>query len=239
MKPGFATLPGVVLLAVTALPAYGHRLDEYLQNTILSVDRHQLQAQMVLTPGLAVFPVLVGRIDTDGDGAISEAEQRAYAAHVLHDLSLGLDGFRLTPRVVSMRFPGIDEMKEGRGEIQIDFSAELPRGGRNRRLSLENHHESRISAYQVNCLVSRDPNVQIGAQNRNYSQSAYELVYTETDVRSGPLFFGFRTTGGELPGAFGLLLLSRLVFLWRRSRPLAAAGFQNRTDGNQAPAGSL
>ena len=53
----------------------------------------------------------------------------------------------------------------------------LPRGGPNRRLIFENHHESRIAAYLVNCLVPRDPDIRITAQNRNYQQSFYQLDY--------------------------------------------------------------
>ena len=48
-------------------------------------------------------------------------------------------------------------MKEGLGEIHIEFSCRLaPRAVRNRRLVFENHHQSRISAYLVNCLVPHD-----------------------------------------------------------------------------------
>jgi hypothetical protein len=57
--------------------------------------------------------------------------------------------------------------KEGLGEIQIEFSATLPRGGPNRRLVLENRHQRRIAACLVNCLVPRDPDIRIVAQDRN------------------------------------------------------------------------
>jgi hypothetical protein len=53
----------------------------------------------------------------------------------LGDLSLKIDGQVLTPRLVSTRFPAIQEMKEGRGEIQIEFAADLPSGGPNRKLT--------------------------------------------------------------------------------------------------------
>jgi len=103
---------------------------------------------------------------------ISETEQRAYAERVLHDLSIGIDSHRLTPQMLSMKFPTMDEMKDGLGEIQLEFKIDLPRGGRNRKLTFENHHQSRIAAYQVNCLLPRDPAIRIAAQERNYSQSS-------------------------------------------------------------------
>ena len=36
-----------------ALPASAHRLDEYLQGTIISVEKNRLHAEMTLTPGVA------------------------------------------------------------------------------------------------------------------------------------------------------------------------------------------
>jgi hypothetical protein len=212
MRPGFA----IALLGVVTSPAFGHRLDEYLQNTIVSVEEHRLHAQMTLTPGVAILPLLAARIDTDGSGAISNEEQQAYVAGVLRDLTVTLDGERLRPRVVALRFPRMAEMKEGRGEIQLDLEAELPRGGRHRRLTIENRHESRISAYQVNCLVPQDKRIRISSQHRDYNQSHYQL--------------DFEDTGAALswtPGVWtrfvplALLPLLRFIFLWRRRERIA------------------
>lgn len=173
---------GAAILALTVTSAFAHRLDEYLQGTIVSVGKTRLQAQMMLTPGVAVFPAVMAAIDTDRSGAISEAERHVYAEKVLRDLSLTVDGHRLTPQLISIEFPAVGEMKEGRGEIELDFSADLPPGGRRRKLTIENHHESGISVYQVNCLVPSDPNIRIAAQKRNYTQSLYQLDYEQTDV---------------------------------------------------------
>ena len=48
---------------------------------------------------------------------------------VLRDVSLSVDGYRLRAEVVSVKFPQIEEMKEGIGEIHIEFTVDLPRGG--------------------------------------------------------------------------------------------------------------
>ncbi len=209
------------IFVLAAMPAFGHRLDEYLQGTIISVGKNRLDAQMILTPGVAVFPALLAEIDANADGAISEAEQRAYASKVLGDLTLTLDGHGVKPRLLSMQFPTIDEMKEGRGEIQLEFDADLPRGGRNRRLILENHHQSRIAAYQVNCLVSRDLDIRIVAQNRNYSQSHYELSYVQSGGLTAPIGFPWPGAGRWL-GTGGLLLSAWLALLWLHRGSIAA-----------------
>ena len=107
-------------------------------------------------------------------------------------------------------------MKEGSGEIQLDFDAELPGGGRNRKLTFENRHLSRIAAYQVNCLVPRDPDIRIAAQVRNYSQSVYELQYEDTSARFGQNFLGWQSGGLIWMSPIAALLCIRFSLLWRR-----------------------
>ncbi len=170
---------GAILLST---PTLAHRLDEYLQATTLSIERDRVQAQISLTPGVAVFLMVLAKIDTDTDGVISDAERQAYAERILHDLSLTVDGHRLRLRLVSSEFARTEEMKEGRGDIRLKFNADLPRSGPNRRLIFENHHLSPIAAYLVNCLVPRDPGIQVTAQKRNYEQSFYQLDYAQAGV---------------------------------------------------------
>ena len=165
MKPGLAAAAAVLLAAAT--PISPHRLDEYLQATLIAVEKNRVAVQVRLTPGVAVLPFVLAGIDTNADGAISESEQRVYAQRVVRDLSVTGDGDRLRPSLVSMKFPAIGEMKDGIGEIQLEFSADLSRNGAHRRLVFENHHQSRIAAYLVNCLVPRDPDIRLIAQNRS------------------------------------------------------------------------
>jgi hypothetical protein len=204
------------ILVLAGTPALAHRLDEYLQGTIISVEKNRVDFQMTLTPGVAVFPVLIAEIDLNADGVISRIEQRAYAGRILNDLTMSIDGHRLMPRLLSAEFPAVEEMKAGRGEIRIEFDSDLPFGGPNRKLTFENHHQSRIAAYQVNCLVSRDPEIQILSQNRNYSQSLYELEFVQGSVRSdGPRLPEVSGSGKQL-GALALLLVAGLVLRWQQ-----------------------
>ena len=212
------TLAVAAILLFAGAPAFAHRLDEYLQGALISVEKNRLDAEITLTPGVAVFPILLADIDTNADGVISNTEQRAYAQRVLDDLSLKLDGYRLTPRLVSMRFPAIDEMKQGLGQIQLEFSTDLPSGGPNRRLVLESHHHNSIAAYQVNCLVPRDPDIRVIAQSRNYHQSFYQLDYVQVGIRSGPMSFAWWSAGPGLLCAIALFLSARLAMLWLRER---------------------
>lgn len=192
--------------------AFAHRLDEYLQATLISVEKNRVQAQIRLTPGVSVFAIVLASIDTDADGVISETERRAYAERVLRDLSLTIQGERLKPRLLSTKFPSIQAMKEGGGEIQIDFDANLPRSAANRRLIFENHHLSGIAAYLVNCLLPRDPDIRVIAQSRNYTQSFYQLEYVQAGVPSEMLSFGGWSGDRGWLAIVALLLLVRLAW---------------------------
>jgi hypothetical protein len=214
------------LLLVAGLPASAHRLDEYLQGALISVEKDRVQVQITLTPGVAIFPFLIASIDTDKDGVISEREQRAYAERVLQDVSLGIDGHRLTPQLSATRFPTMAEMKEGSGEIQLDLSAMLPSGARDRQLTFQNRHQSGISAYQVNCLIPRDPGIKVVKQNRNYLQSVYQLDYEQTGVPEATPFFVSWSVFWSSPvvwlGVFMILVFTR--FLVVKLGPRAISG---------------
>jgi hypothetical protein len=173
---------GFAVLVVLGYPSFAHRLDEYLQATIISVEENQVQLSMRLIPGVAVSGAVLATIDSNRDGEISEAEGRAYAERVVQELSLSLDGHRLGPRLVSATFPRIEDTKAGVGEIRIELIAELPPGQTNRKLVFENHHDAAISAYLVNCLKPAGAQIRVIAQNRNRNQSLYELDYVKSGV---------------------------------------------------------
>ena len=203
-------LATIALLLLLGVPASAHRLDEYLQATIISVEKDRVQASMRLIPGVAVSSIVLASLDTNGDGVLSEAEQQTYAERVLRDLSLRVDGKSASPTLVSEKFPAIEEIKEGLGEIQIQFTVDLALGGPERRIIFENHHQNAISAYLVNCLVPRDPNIKILTQNRNESQSFYQLDYSQASIGSDPVTVkGWSTIRGRM-GSVGFASIFRL-----------------------------
>ena len=177
-----------VIFVLVAMPASAHRVDEYLQAALISLEKDHIEVFLRLTPGIAVSSAVLADIDTNADGVISATEGRAYAERVLADLSVAVDGDRLTPRLVSVDSPEVEEMKEGLGEIRIAFTVDMPRSGANRRLVLENHHQSQTAVYLVNCLTPRDRNIRVIAQNRNEEQSFYQLDYVQAEERSESLY---------------------------------------------------
>ena len=201
MRPAAA---GLLLLAFGAL-ASAHRLDEYLQAATISLEPGRVEVQLRLTPGVDVFPFIIGLIDTNRDGVISAGEQRDYAERVLGDLYLTIDGEPLKLELVSAKFPAIDSMKEGLGEIQLDFAAAIHSNSPTLKLKFENHHQRPISAYLVNCLVPQDPKIQVIGQTRNYEQSVYQLDYKQQSNSIAWWCY-----------AIAALLLIRLAILWHR-----------------------
>ena len=65
------TLSAAVILLSIGAPAIGQRLDEYLQATLITVGKDRVQAQIRLTPGVAVLPVVLGNINIAAYGSIS------------------------------------------------------------------------------------------------------------------------------------------------------------------------
>jgi hypothetical protein len=188
-----------------------HNLDQYLQAAVISVDQSHIAVSMRLVPGVAVAQAVLAGIETDAGGAVSQAGQRSYITHLQSDLSLRLDGVPVPLRWMSAEFPTVDQMRAGLGEIRVEFSADVLPGDSRRRLTFENHHRREISAYLVNCLVPRDPDIQIVAQSRNSTQSFYELDYRQIGGgTAAPLLMwwhGLRTSLsvlGEVPGMFRL-----------------------------------
>jgi hypothetical protein len=174
----------LMFLSLTGV-ASAHRLDEYLQATLISVEKDHVDVSMRLIPGIAVSSAVIASIDTNGDGVLTPQERWNYAQRALGDLALSIDGKKLDPKLKSADFPRIQEMREGLGEIHIEYTAELPAGGPNRKLILENHNQRQRAVYLVNALASSDPAISIVAQKRNQVQSTYELDYTQASGSAG------------------------------------------------------
>jgi hypothetical protein len=225
-------LVAAAVLLSAAPTGFAHRLDEYLQATMLRLEKGSVGAEIRLTPGVAVFPAVLASIDTDADRLISDGERTAYATRVLRDLSLTIDGSPVRLSLVSVQFAKTEEMKEGLGEIQLECRAVLPGGGPDRRIVFRNHHQSGMAAYLVNALVPRDPDIHLTSQSRSEDQSVYQLDYVQSGgVLPGPLSIGWWAGDRLWASAGALLLLARLGWLlrgraWRVRPPVAGTNAQ-------------
>src|SRR5579859_2812696 len=95
-----------LLLGLFTLPSssLAHRLDEYLQATLVTIEPGEVRLQINLTPGVAVADQVLSRIDPDHDNEISTNEATAYVKSLQHDLTLRLDHRNLELKLVSSSF---------------------------------------------------------------------------------------------------------------------------------------
>lgn len=107
-------------------PAWAHRIDEYLQATILSLDANRADASMRLIPGVLSAPSIIGLIDSNHDGVFSQSETRAYALRVLKELSITVDGQSTNPQLDSYTILEASQLRDGLGEILIQYHVDLP-----------------------------------------------------------------------------------------------------------------
>lgn len=173
-----------VLLALT--PAgFAHRLDEYLQATLVAIEPDEIRLQINLTPGVAVAENVLAQIDRDQDGAISKNEVAAYAESLKRDFTIRLDERDLELQLTASKFPAPADLRTGRGIIQAEFfvvSGKLASGAH--RLTLENRHLPEISVYLFNAARPESGTIQINRQKRNENQSSGEIEFALQPTRS-------------------------------------------------------
>ena len=186
--------------------AAAHRLDEYLQATLIGVSRDGTDVEIQLTPGVAMLPLLLAVIDQDRDGRISPTEEQAYASRVARELELRVDGVSAPLSLIESKFPTIEAMREGLGTIRMKLHT--ARSGHS--LRFENRHLPQISAYLVNCLASPSDGLLVGPQKRDEQQRSIQFDYA----------FGAGAVPvprALWPAAIGMLLVVRMAILLYRA----------------------
>lgn len=159
-------------------PASAHRLDEYLQATVIDPGRDHVMLRLRLTPGVDVADRVIARIDTNRDGMLSVGEKRAYALQIAKDLSVSLNGTSVTLRPEGGVFPTIAAMKAGTGIIMLQFESKAIRTKAYNRLIYSNSATGPDVVYLVNCLMPADPAVHIDEQTRSANQASYEVSFS-------------------------------------------------------------
>jgi hypothetical protein len=185
---GFVSV-AVLCAWVAVLPAArAHRLDEYLQATLLSIDTGRVDLQIDLTPGVAIASKVFGWIDTNHDGAISEAEGKAYARQMLGSVALKVDGVPASIQLVESRFPDFHEISLGVRTIRLRATAKVPgQGAGHHQLSYLNMHRTESSVYLVNALVPENPHLRLGEARRDFAQLGLTMEY---NVAADSRWFG-------------------------------------------------
>jgi hypothetical protein len=166
-----------------------HRLDQYLQAARIGVGAHSVHLEMSLTPGVAVADQVIREIDRDGDGVMSEAEQRAYAGRVLAAITLRVDDApALTLKDLRFSFPDEATVRCGNGVISLWSDASLSQwSGGHHRVQFRNGFGEEKSVYLANALVPDDDRIAVTGQERRVDQSELTIAFSvrETDAPAG------------------------------------------------------
>jgi hypothetical protein len=185
--------------------ASAHRLDEYLQATLIGVTRDGIDVEIHLTPGVAMLSVLMAVIDQDRDGRISPEEERAYVGRVAQEVELRVDGVRAPLSLIESKFPTVEAMREGLGTIGI----KLRTARTGHELRFENRHLPQVSAYLVNCLATPSDGLVVGRQERDEAQRSIEFEYSfGAGAEAGPRA-AWIAQGSFWLAAVGMLLVAR------------------------------
>jgi hypothetical protein len=204
------------LVALLALPlgALAHRLDEYLQATLVAIEPGRILLQITLTPGVEVAGKVLGLIDLDKDGMISASEATAYAESLKRELKLRLDQRELELKLVGTDCSTPAELKTGRGIIQMEFAATAQIKGGGHALIFENKHQTNMSVYLVNALKPRSELVEVTKQTRNENQSTGEIEFSYREPK----------TSYRFTAAIGFMGVALLIVLARGRRSLTTDG---------------
>ena len=215
-----------LLLAWLASPtaASAHRLDEYLQATLVAIEPGAIRLQVRLTPGVAVADRVLARIDRDGDGAISADEAAAYGESLRRDLAVDLDGRALELKLGATEFPTPAELRAGSGTVRVDFLASpgpLEAGAHG--LALENRHWPAIGVYLLNAARPGSDTVQITRQRRVEDQHAGAIEFairppSRPGSGRGGVSATVRSPGLMALGGLGLLLAGGAALMRKRKR---------------------
>ncbi|MGF1276686.1 hypothetical protein [Acetobacter pasteurianus] len=169
-----------MLAGLTAFvaPAWAHRLDEYLQATVIDVSRQEIDVVLRLTPGVDVASQVLRQIDKNGDGKLSAHEQQQYAQYVVSQVSLMLDHAYLSIKLRDYVFPSAEELCAGSGTISLHLRAQVVLEPGKHQLRYNNQGAGPDTVYLVNALLPHDVAIRIQSQKRSSNQAVYDLDFT-------------------------------------------------------------
>jgi hypothetical protein len=210
-----------LLISLTASrPAGAHRLDDYLQATLVGIAANRVNLEIDLTPGVSIAEQVTGWIDTNRDGQLSQVEGLAYANDVLRSVALTVDHRPVPLTIRDVQVPAVDAIFGGVGTIRLFASAVLPETIHGRHeISVVNRHRPEVSVYLANALVPSDSRIEILTQQRDRDQHSLTVGY---DIETNAALRRISWVSGAL-GLLGMAVVIRRGlgrFCLPRARPV-------------------
>lgn len=110
-------------LAIMTAGAAAHPHRHVDQQVSLSVGPEGAGIAIVILPSAAEGDAIHGRLDRDGDGAISDGEAAVFGGAVVQALRLEVDGSAVPLGKPDMSLAGSDAIRAGLGAIRIEAQA--------------------------------------------------------------------------------------------------------------------
>jgi hypothetical protein len=182
----FTACLAALALQTLPCPVSAHRLDEYLQATLVSIGPEGIRLRINLTPGVEVAEAVIASVDRDHDGIISPQEAAAYVEMLKGNLVATLDQRVLELTAGPVSFPTPADLRSGWGIIQVELagSSGVLAGSGTHRFSLENRQRLQQFVYLFNAAAPKSRAVRILQQSRNETQSVGAIEFTLDDTRS-------------------------------------------------------
>jgi hypothetical protein len=164
--------------------ATAHVLDQYLQVAQVALAPNEVRVELRLVPGVQVADRVLALIDANGDGAVTSAEQQAYARKVRQYVTLAVDNRPLAMELKDAQFPSRQDMKDGVGVIRLQLAANASfvTAGRHR-VALRNDYLPDIGVYMANALVPKSGTMTVVSQARDPLQRGLQI---DVEVRPAP-----------------------------------------------------
>ena len=202
-----------IALAVAAVVVAGanvsaHRLDELLQAARIGIGEDRIDLELDLTPGVAVADRLVAAVDRDGNGSLSNDEQRAFVDVLLDSMDVTADDRQLQLSVKKLEFATPDDFRTGNGVIAIAAAAPLAQTDGAHRIHFNNRYQRDGSVYLANALVPDSSRIAVTAQRRDGPQSELTIEYR---VAPEAPMYGQTLAAGAVYGSVGVFVVALIV----------------------------
>ena len=194
----FAALAAAVSAFVPGRPAAAHPNDELLQQVYITPAAAGVTVDVELTPGVLAAPAFARLVDTDGDGAFSEAETASYIEVVRAAVSVRFGDTAAPVRSVHAAFADAGVLGAGGGSVAVTFAADRPpgAGGALSVTAVDAYEPALRSTVQGSVTLSTDRSVSVAAVEHSQDGRALTVRYDVAPSGATPTASG----GAGAPG---------------------------------------
>ncbi len=173
-----------VLFALSSSPAFAHPVDEVVQGAYLTLAPGGVSLELDVTPGEKVAGAVLGALDPNGDGKVTDTEAKGYARKVLAQSTLTLDGKATSWTLDRVEVPDVALLRVGGGILKIYATAKRMDKVGTRTLSYVNRYAPAKSQPTANVFLQPKGGWTFAVTKQTRSNDGRSLGVTYTQGRS-------------------------------------------------------